>query len=280
MKTVSANLKAHLEGENLTICTLWKTTRLDATVFGFTDNSRNVVYDGVTYYANTGHAPSNVSTTSDLSVDNLEIISVIDGDTMTDEDIQAGLWDFAQVEIMIVNYLSLGDGHMMLRKGWLGEIKTGRTSFVAELRGMMQPLQQVIGRFYTPSCDAVLGDSRCGVTLASYTVSGTVTTDSSARLFTDTSKNQANDYFNGGLVTWTSGGNSGFSMEVKTSTSAGVISLQQNMPNPTVIGDTYTISAGCDKSLGTCKTKFNNVVNFRGFPHVPGRDAIMSGKVA
>jgi len=277
MKTVSANLKAHLQGETLTVCTLWKITRADATVFGFTDNSRDVVYSGTTYLAATGHTPSSIKTTSNLSVDNLEVQSVLDSSTITEADIQAGLWDFAAVEIMIVNYLSLADGHMTLRKGWLGNIKTGRHNFMAELRGMMQPLQQTIGRVYSPSCDAVLGDARCSVTLATYTVTGAVTTATSARVFTDTARTEADGYFDGGLITWTAGNNDTYSMEIKTSTAAGVITLQQAMPNVTVIGDTYSLSAGCDKLLATCKTKFNNVVNFRGFPHVPGQDQMISG---
>ena len=277
MKTVSANLKAHLQGEALTICILWKITRSDATVFGFTDNSRDVVYDGTTYLAATGHTPSSIKTTSNLSVDNLEVQSVLSSSTITEEDIQAGLWDFAQVEIMIVNYLSLADGHMTLRKGWLGNIRIGRHNFIAELRGMMQPLQQTIGRVYSSACDAVLGDARCGVTLATYTVTGSVTTATSARVFTDTARTEADGYFDGGLITWTSGNNDTYAMEIKSSTSAGVIVLQQAMPNATVIGDAYSLSAGCDKLLETCKTKFNNVINFRGFPHVVGSDRMISG---
>lgn len=277
MKTVSANLKAHLQGEYLTICTLWKITRADATVFGFTDCSRDVSYGGTNYLAATGHTPSNIKTNSTLGVDNLEVQSLLDSSTITEADIQAGLWDFAQVEIMLVNYLSLADGHMMLRKGWLGNIKTGRAMFIAELRGMMQPLQQSIGRTYLPACDAVLGDARCGVTLASYTVTGSVTTATSARQFTDTARTEVDGYFDGGLLTWTSGDNDTYQMEVKSSTAAGVITLQQAMPNATVIGDAYSLSAGCDKLLATCKTKFNNVVNFRGFPHVPGMDKMVAG---
>lgn len=280
MKTVSANLKAHLQGESLTICTLWKITRADASVFGFTDNSRDVVYSGTTYEAATGHAPSSIKTTSTLGVDNLEVQSVLDSSTIAEADIQAGLWDYAAVEIMVVNYLSLADGHMTLRKGWLGNIKTGRSNFIAELRGMMQPLQQTIGRVYSPACDAVLGDARCGVTLASYTVTGAVTTATSARVFTDTARTEADGYFDGGLITWTSGDNDTYSMEVKTSTSAGVITLQQAMPNATVIGNAYSLSAGCDKLRATCKTKFSNIINFRGFPDVPGGDAMISGKVS
>lgn len=277
MKTASNNLKTHLQGECLTVCTLWKINRADAQVFGFTDCSHDITYSGTIYYAATGHTPSSIKTTSTLSVDNLELQAYLDSSTITESDIQAGLWDYAQVEIMLVNYLSLADGHMMMRKGWMGNVKTGRYNFIAELRGMMQPLQQTIGRVYAPACDAVLGDTRCGVTLASYTVTGSVTTATSARQFTDTARTEANGYFDGGLITWTSGLNNTYQMEVKTSTSAGVITLQQSMPNATVIGNTYSLSAGCDKLLATCKTKFNNVVHFRGFPHVPGTDKMVSG---
>ena len=277
MKTASANLKAHLAGETLTICTLWKITRTDAAVFGFTDNSRDITYGGLLYEAATGHTPSGVKTTSDLSVDNLEVQSILSSGKITEADLQAGLWDYATIEIMIVNYKVLADGHMMLRKGWIGNVKTGRTSFVAELRGMMQPLQQSVGRIYTAACDANLGDTRCGVTLASYTVTGSVTTATSGRVFTDTARTEADNYFAGGLITWTSGDNDTYRMEVKSSTSAGVVTLQQAMPNATVIGDAYSLSAGCDKLLNTCKTKFSNVINFRGFPHVPGQDKMIAG---
>lgn len=277
MKTVSPNLKTHLQGEYLTVCTLWKVTRADATVFGFTDHSRDLVYDGVTYAAATGHTPSNIATNAGMNVDNLEVQALLDAASITIPDLEAGLWDFAEVEIMVVNYLSLADGHMLLRKGTLGEIRTGRTSYVAELRGMMQPLQQITGRVYTPACDATFGDARCGATAASYTVTGAVTTATSARVFTDTARVEADGYFDGGLLTWTSGNNDTYQMEVKTSTAAGVITLQQAMPAATVIGDTYSMVAGCDKLRATCISKFSNLVNFRGFPDVPGPDKMVAG---
>lgn len=277
MKTLSANLKAHLQGDYLTVCTLWKVTRADATVYGFTDNSRDVVYDGVTYAAATGHTPSSISTNAGMNVDNLEVEALLDAGSITVADLEAGLWDFAQVEILIVNYLSLGDGHMMLRKGWLGNVKNGRSGFTAELRGMMQPLQQVIGRLYTPNCDATLGDARCAKSLVAFTVTGTVDSAASARVFTDAARVEADGYFDGGLITWTGGANSGYSMEVKTSTALGVITLQQPMANAIAMGDTYSLVAGCDKTLAKCRDTFNNVVNFRGFPHVPGIDRMVSG---
>src|SRR5574342_828669 len=225
MKTISAALKSHLEGEVLTVCTLWKITRADATVFGFTDCSHDLTYLGVVYLAATGHIPSSIKTSSNLSVDNLEVQAVLDSATITEADILAGLWDFATVEIMRGNYMDLTMGHEPLRSGTLGNIKTGRFNFIAELRGKMQPLQQTLGRVYSPGCDADLGDARCGVTLASFTVTGTVTTATSARVFTGTARTETDGYFDGGLITWTSGNNDTYSMEVKSSTAAGVITL-------------------------------------------------------
>jgi len=41
-------------------------------------------------------------------------------------------------------------------------------------------------------------------------------------------------------------------------------------------GDTLRIEAGCDKRAETCRLKFNNIVNFQGFPFVPGEDWLTS----
>jgi uncharacterized phage protein (TIGR02218 family) len=277
MKTLSANLKSHIAGEVTTLATLWKVTRTDATVFGFTDHSDDITYGGTTYDAATGYTPSNIETTASLGVDNLDVQAVLDSASITDADLMAGLWDYATVEIVRVNYKSLGDGHEWMRRGTLGNVSTGRTAFVAELRGMTQPLQQSIGRIFAPACDAALGDARCGITLGTYTVTGTLTAVASGHQFTDSARAEAAGYFNGGLLTWTGGANAGYAMEVK-SFAAGVFVIQQAMPTTPSIGDTYSVSAGCDKTLATCGTKFANVVNFRGFPHVPGMDSMMSGK--
>lgn len=277
MKSTGTALKTHMAGEVTSLATLWKITRLDATVFAFTDHTRDIEYGGNTYLASSGYAPSAIKTTAALNVDNLEVQSFLRSSTITDADLLAGLWDYATVEIMRINYLSIGDGIEWLRKGTLGNVKTGRTAFVAELRGMTQPLQQTIGRIFSPGCDANLGDARCGVTIASYTVTGAVTSVTSGHEFTDTSRAEASGYFEGGLLTWTAGNNNTYQMEVKTFAS-GVFFLQQAMPNAIQIGDTYSVYAGCDKILSTCKTKFSNVINFRGFPHVPGNDRMVSGK--
>jgi uncharacterized phage protein (TIGR02218 family) len=280
MKTASAALKAHFGQEVTTLAILWKITRADSQVFGYTDHDVDITFSGVTYLAGTGHTPSSIKTTSQLNVDNLEVQSVLDTD-ITEADIEAGIWNYAAVLIQVVNYNDLTMGSMIMRQGWLGEIKTGRHNLVTELRGMMQPLQQVVGRIYTAGCDADLGDARCGVVLggspSAFTVSGAATSVASARQFTDTSRAEANGYFDGGLITWTGGNNATYRMEIKTFL-AGVVTLQQAMPNAIVVGDAYTMTAGCDKLRATCVAKFNNVINFRGFADLPGQDAMISGQ--
>lgn len=289
MKNISVNLASHLAGEVLTVATCWKVTRSDGLVLGFTDYSSDLIVSSVTYRAATGYTASNVESSSALSVDNLEIGSFLDDETITESDLIAGVWNHAVVEIFRVNYLSIGDGTISVRKGHLGEIRVTGNGFVGELRGMMQILQQTIGAVYSPSCRANLFDSRCapggslagGGTQASLTVSGQVTTATSQAVFVDTSRTEASGYFQGGKVTWTGGSpggyNSGLAMEIKSwDLATKTFTLMLPMTRSITVGDTYTAIPGCLKRFTTdCVTKFANGVNFRGEPHVPGLDAIV-----
>jgi uncharacterized phage protein (TIGR02218 family) len=277
MKSTPSLLIEHLSGDVVTTSTCWKLTRGDGVVKGFTDHTSPITMDGVVYESDAGYSPTNVVTSGGMNVDNLEIQSYLSSDGLTDADVKAGLWDFAQIEIFRVNYANTALGVDYLRKGWIGEVRTGRNAFYAELRGMTQPLQQPAGRLFGAACDADLGDARCGVTLATYTVTGNVTTATSNRIFADTSRAEAAGYFTYGKVTWTSGLNSGLSMEVK-SFSSGVVEFQEAMPYTIVVGDSYSMHAGCDKIKATCISSFNNVINFRGFDMVPGSDRMLSGK--
>src|SRR6185436_15403332 len=135
---------------------------------------------------------------------------------------------------------------------------------------------------YTPTCRFMLGDSRCTVNLAPFTESSTVSeivdgharSQSHKRQFIDIARIEADGYWANGVLTWTGGDNAGYSSEVANSFDSGAISLWNVMPNIIQVGDAYTIIAGCDKNLDTCKNKFNNVANFGGFPDIPGNDVI------
>jgi len=275
-KTISAELAAHYAGDAITTATLLKATLRDGTVFGFTDHDAAITYpddsDGIEYAPSSVYDASAISTTSELNVDNLEGKGLLDNDGITAEDMEAGRWDGAEFEFVRVNYKDLTMGHEWLGKGSIGEVQRAGGTYSAELRRLMHKLQNNIGRIVKPSCDAVLGDARCGVDLEAMRVSGAVTTATSNRLFTtDLGGSGTYSY---GVLTWEGSDslNSGLSMEVKAHTAAGIIELQLAMPHDIEVGDEFSITPGCDKTKATCIATFDNVVNFRGFSFVPGQD--------
>ncbi|MCP4100463.1 MAG: DUF2163 domain-containing protein, partial [Lentisphaerae bacterium] len=230
MKTVSAELKSHLASETPTVAKLWRIDRKDSTIMGFTEHDIDILYDGVTYQGSTGFTPSAISTSSSLSVDNLEVHAYLDSENITEADILSGLFDLAEINIYLVNYNDTSMGAVHLTRGTLGNISIGDITFIAEMMSLSQQLQQNIGRLHGPDCDADLGDDRCKVNLTSYTVTGTITAVTDNQIFIDTGRAEADDYFNYGKLTWTSGNNDGRSMEVKSSGS-GTFILFQPMPS-------------------------------------------------
>jgi uncharacterized phage protein (TIGR02218 family) len=273
VRPITPNLTTHLQGEVTTLATCWKITRTDGVVKTFTDLDSDIVFASLTYLSIAGFTPSSVETKDNFSVDNVEVQGMFQTGYITAPDLLAGKYDFAEVEIFIVNYLDLSQGRMLLRRGRLGEVTMQKDTFIAELRGLAENLQQTIGELYQPSCRAILGDSECKKVLTSFTFTGTVTTVTSGLIFTSNALTQAAGYFTGGQITWTSGNNNGLKMEVKEFANKQVV-LAQAMPYAIQVGNSFQIIAGCDKTHQTCISKFNNIINFRGEPFVPGTDAI------
>lgn len=281
MKTISAELSAHIAGEVTTLATCWKLTRRDGAIQGFTDHDAPLTLGGVTYQAETGFTPTAIGSSASLAVDNLQAEGMLSAESIAEADIMAGLYDFAEMEVFMVNHADLTQGALPLKRGWLGEVRLDRGRFTAEIRGLSQALQQNIGELFSPSCRASLGDARCGVSLGAHTVTGSVTSaDSGERqIFVDSARSEESGLFTFGTITFTSGLNDGLSMEVKEhryrSGQGATLILALPMPYALAEGDAYSLSKGCDKTLSTCKSRFDNVLNFRGEPHIPGLDRML-----
>ena len=274
MKTLPSGLQDHLSSGTTTLCWCWKIARRDGAVLGFTDHDAPVAFDAVSYGAVSGFTASEVQSTLGLAVDNLTVAGALSSDTLNESDLAAGLYDNASIEIWRVNW-ALPDQRVLMRKGSLGEVKRGKTGFQVEMRGLAHILNQPVGRAYGYSCDADLGDARCTVALTAS--SGTITAISDARRFAVTGLSAfADGWFAGGKLAFTSGANAGRAMEVKRHTAPGSIELWQAMSESVAPGDAFTITPGCDKQFATCKAKFANAGNFRGFPYMPGNDVVLS----
>ncbi|WP_137387961.1 DUF2163 domain-containing protein [Rhodoligotrophos defluvii] len=281
MRQLPAGMQDHLDSGATTLAWCWKLARNDGVVLGFTDHDHDLMFDGVTYAAMTGFSASEISTSLGLSVDNLEAQGALQADAITERDILAGLYDDAEVEIWRVNWADVAQ-RILLRKGNLGEVKRGTTAFMAEIRSLAHKLNQTMGRIYQRSCDATLGDARCGIDLeqAAFKGSGAVDVVSGNRRFTATGLDAfADRWFSRGTLDWTSGANVGTRGEVKAHAKDGpivVVELWVPAAAPIAEGDGFIIRAGCDKQFVTCKAKFDNVLRFRGFPHMPTNDFVIS----
>src|SRR5688500_8847069 len=136
---VSAALLAHLAQPYQTTATCWKVTRRDGQIFAYTDHDQNIAFAtgsptlSHTYLASSGYTATNIESTDALNVDNLEVEGMLVDDSITENDLRAGLWDYARVEIFTVNYADLTMGRMLQRVGTLGEVRLGREKFEAEL---------------------------------------------------------------------------------------------------------------------------------------------------
>ena len=285
MKTIPVALQAHLDGGATTLCWCWRLTRRDGVAQGFTDHDRDLAFAGTTFEAMSGFTASEIKDSVGLNVDNLDVSGAVSSARLSDDDLAAGLYDDAAVEIYRVNWADVSQ-RVLMRVGSLGEVRRTGSAFTAEVRGLAHYLQQPKGRLYQYGCDADVGDGRCGVNLAAsgYTGTGVVTALRSVRRFAVSGLDAfAANWFLRGLLSWTSGANAGRSIEVKQHSvdGAGVVEIElwQAMAQDVVAGDGFTVTAGCDKQFETCRVKFANGVNFRGFPHMPGNDFV-TGRVS
>lgn len=277
MKVLPAGLTAHLASGATTLCWCWRLTRRDGVKFGFTDHDAALSFDGTAFEASAGFTASDIKDGVGLSVDNLDVTGALSSATLTDDDLAAGRYDDARVEIFRVNWQDPAQ-RVLMRSGSLGEVRRSGSAFSAEVRGLQHYLQQPKGRLFQFTCDADLGDVRCKVNLNSATYKGTATilTVLTARRFTVSGlSGYGHDFFTRGLAAFTSGVASGTKIEVKSHAKIGgivTVELWADAEGPPVAGNTFTVTAGCDKRITTCKARFSNVINFRGFPSMPGNE--------
>ncbi|ODM43021.1 DUF2163 domain-containing protein [Cereibacter johrii] len=280
MKSLPPDLQSHLDEGTTTLAWCWRITRADGVSFGFTDHDRSLSFDGTAFEPESGLTASEVRSGSDLSVDAQDAQGVLTSDRITETDILDGRWDNGMVEVWRVNWAAPAQ-RVLLRRGAIGQIRRGRLAFVAEVRSLAHVLGQTVGRTFQATCDAALGDRRCGIHAETpiYTGTGTVAALQRDRAFTTEGlQAYAAGWFSYGRIQWTSGANAGRQAEVLSHTlveGVAILTLLEAPVRAISEGDAFTIRAGCDKSLATCRAKFANVANFRGFPHIPGQDAVL-----
>lgn len=277
----AAALQAALEAGVTTIARAWSVARRDGVVLGFTDHDAALSFAGVRFAADGGMTAQALQAGNGLAVDNSEALGVLSHDAIRAEDLRAGRYDGAEVTLWEVNWADPAARRILFR-GTLGEITEAGAAFRAELRGTAEALGQPVGRVFQRDCAAVLGDAACGVDLGApgYRVEAVVAAAEDDRVLRFAPvAGVAAGWFTRGRVEVLDGAAAGLSGHVKADRIAGgdrVVELWQGLRAPVAAGDRVRLVAGCDKRAATCKAKFQNFSNFRGFPHLPSEDWLMS----
>lgn len=278
MSSFPPALAAHLQGTVTTVCHCWRLTRRDGQIAGFTDYDRPLTVGATLYEPQTGFSASEARDTLGLAVDTADIEGALSSDRISDEDIAAGLYDGAKVETFLVNWRQPMDA-ALIRTATIGKIVRQDQRFIAELESLVHALDQPNGRYVSRSCDAELGDARCGFALATpgYSSTGSVlAVEPPSTLLASGLDGFAHGWFTHGTLTWTSGDAAGRTERIdehRRDASGVRLILRPGGRTSGGPGDAFSIAAGCDKTFATCKAKFANALNFRGFPHLPGNDA-------
>ena len=285
MTSAKDQLYAHLADGSTSVCQAWRVVRLDGTVYGFTDHDQDLSFDGVTYRASTGMTARALQKSLGMAVDNSEAIGALSASAITEADLIAGRFDGAVVQSWLVNWANPAE-RVQQFQGSFGEIQRGAGAFRAELRGLTEDLNRPQGLVYQKQCSAVLGDGRCRFDLAQpgFAVEVPLVERLDVGTYRLTALPSITDnWFERGRMVFLSGPAQGLIALVrsdKTVDGDRIIEVFGDVGAVPGVGDMLRLEAGCDKIAATCREKFNNFINFRGFPDLPGEDWLTSYPVS
>lgn len=276
MKNIPLELKKHLKSEVLTLANCLRIECTNGQILGLTDHDQDLYIDGLLYKAQPGFIVSAIHSQLGLG-DNLEI-DLIESALIKENDILSAVFEHACYTYFMINYASIEQGKIVYKSGYFGKIQLLEKHFIVELKSMSNLLNQTIGSVYTPYCKATLGDFQCGLKLQDYSVFGSVTSlrnepSTHTYIVRDNTRIEEDGYFDGGNLTWISGPFQGVTITIKK-----YLKKEQELtfflplPGKMNVSDEYKLTPGCSKSLKVCRDRFNNVINFRGEPFIPGTD--------
>lgn len=273
----AAALHAHLGSGITHVCQCWSIRRRDGVTLGFTDHDRDLQFDDITFQVDSGMAAKALAGTTGLSVNNTEAVGLLRSDLMREQDIAAGRFDGAEVVNWLVRWDDVTARQVRFR-GTLGEMTRRGGAFEVELRGLSEALNVPQGRAYLRTCSAVLGDRACGVNLddpAFHHVGkiGAVAQDQS--LAVTVTQDYPDRWFEDGVLRVETGDAAGLTAAIKTDwrmPDRREVMLWDGLKVALAPGDRVRLTAGCDRRAETCRLRFDNLLNFRGFPDMPGDD--------
>ncbi len=258
--------RRELEG----VATFWRIHRRDGVTLGFTSHDRDLRFDGVLHRAAPGMLPSAIRRTADLGPDSAEIRGALVHDSISAEDLSAGRFDGARVQIGAVDWQQLD--RIVLYNGSLGGISHDGGAFAAELRSAKADLEADPVPRTSPTCRAQFCGPGCGLSENRFsTVAEVTTTDPDTSQVTFAGLDHMK--FSAGHLRWLDGPSAGIRMEIMAANDSGLI-IDSVLDETHSSGMRARLLEGCDHTAATCESRFGNAVNFQGEPDLPGNDLL------
>ena len=278
MLSIPGSHAALLQNKRHDLATCWRITRDDGLILRFTDHSNQLVIGTETFVPVNGVNSSARELQSGLKTSNASFQGIVSDSAITASDLRAGLYKEAKIEELTVNWRFPFWGEIATTVFYIDSVQIiDNELWQCEVSGVARQLRQFSGRLLSRNCTYDVGDSDCTVNLTPFTFTAQVTQVNTQRKSFETDlAAQVDDYFQYGYLTWTSGNNNGITVEIQRSfQSNSTLFLALSLPRDIQVGDDFTITAGCDGLVETCKVKFNNFVNFGGEPFMPGTDRML-----
>lgn len=250
--------------------TCWRFSLKTGQTLCFSDSDEEICFKNETYISGCYFTPSRIFNSNELGEDNFAISGIIDEKIIKKDAILSGEFDEGFVEVFLINSDNYED-KIILKTGWLSEIKIEGNRFTAQVCSLGSKTNNIIGKCYSSSCRAEFGNQQCKLNKEAFSFLGEITDLVQDNSFIDANRQETDDYFTGGIVTFLKN-NRSFTVKEFI---GNQITLDFTHKLEISIGDKYKILAGCNKSLHTCIHKFNNVINFRGEPFIPSRHQLV-----
>ena len=253
-----------------TLAFCWRLERRDGVTIGLTSHDRDLDIGHIRYRAAPGMTPSAIRSGITAEGSDTDLEGALAADAISESDLMAGRWDGASLELRLTEWEAPGDLWLLLARGEIGSVARREGGFTAELAGAMAALKAPVAPSTSPDCRARLGDRQCRVDLAGRR--GIVSVDGVEDAVASISGLTAGIY-GFGTLRWMTGANGG-TVQAVVDNDSGTVTLADPPPFAVEPGTLALLTQGCDRQLETCRTRFDNVVNFRGEPYLPGTDLL------
>jgi len=266
-----------LTSTNLFLARVVKITRLDGFILRIAEAEQSLTVSAQTFSPLPGAEISAVKHALNGEVGSMEIrFAHSDGGTLDTAELNTGFWDGATVQLYLVDRLTLPALGDPMFTGLIDAVNIDPigSSGDFDIRGLAVQAEAFIQTFQ-PMCRTDLFSSLCQLDETAFDHVGTVGTIIDRFNFTVAGLGAppADGWFNQGTFVTASGFKGVVANWILSS-------LKITMYQPQCLarltaGEAITLYPGCDKTGTTCRTKFNNKINFQGEDHFLGINSIV-----